>query len=87
MFPVVPFILNVQIILKATRDKCIVSQTKGILMDLPGRASFSVKNGLSEGILYGAPSSLFSMSTRSTLPRSVDLSDPGRRRVREDKVF
>lgn len=41
--------------------------------DLPGREFFSHTKGLSKGMLYGAPSSLSSTSTRSTLPRSVDL--------------
>lgn len=43
--------------------------------DLPGLASLSLRNGLSEGILYGALSSLLSTSIRNTFPRRVDLSN------------
>lgn len=49
------------------------------VQDLPGREFFSHRKGLSEGMLYGAPSSLFSTSIRSTLPRSVDLMDANKR--------
>lgn len=57
----------------------LIPHVQDTLRDLPGRASFSDKNGLSEGMLYGAPSSLFSISTRSALPSSVDLSDTEKR--------
>lgn len=51
---------------------------------LPGRASFSPRNGLSEGMLYGALLSLKSTSTRSTLPRSVDLLNVTTRQKRKN---
>lgn len=53
---------------------------------LPGRASFSPRNGLSEGMLYGALLSLKSTSTRSTLPRSVDLLNVTTRQKRKTVV-
>lgn len=63
---------------ECTQQVWIVQTLQDILRDLPGRASFSDKNGLSEGMVYGGPSSLFSISTRSALPSSVDLSDTER---------
>lgn len=44
-------------------------------------------NGLSEGMLYGGPLSLSSISTRSTLPRSADLSNTVDERVRRIQSF